>query len=110
MSYLYATALVAELSQLGQLGGRGTRMTVAVGGAGRWRHPDPAAAASAVRRLDPSSAWPLTAPGSARWWHDGLSGPAVEIAVYPGVIKLAAHTLQGLSATAPATWNTGGWP
>jgi hypothetical protein len=43
------------------------------------------------------------ADASSRWWHDSPAGPAAEIAIYPDVIRLAAHALQGLAATTPAS-------
>lgn len=50
-----------------------------------------------LHQLDPGT-WPQAAPGPG--WQYNLSGnPVIEIAIYPDVIRLAAHTLRAHSAS-----------
>ena len=52
-----------------------------------------------LHQLDPGT-WPQAAPEPGPSWQYHLSGnPVIEIAIYPDVIRLAAHTLKAHSAS-----------
>jgi hypothetical protein len=39
--------------------------------------------------------WPQAGPGPGSGWHCNLPGyPIIEIAIYPGIVRLAARNLQ----------------
>jgi hypothetical protein len=47
-----------------------------------------------LRQLDPGT-WPQAAPGPDPGWHYNLPGYLrIEIAIYPDIVRLAAHNLQ----------------